>query len=192
MVEETEYSYYIKIPKDRIAVLIGTKGKIKKEIEKETHSKIRVDSKDGDITIMGEDSIGIFSAREIIKAIGRGFNPDVASLLLKQDYCFEALNIGDYAGKSKKKMLRLRGRVIGEGGKTRRTIETLTETNMSVYGKTVSIIGTHANAALARKAIEGLLAGANHAAVYRSLEKKRKELKMRAFEPAESKEDKHG
>lgn len=188
MDEREEYSYELKIPKDRVAVLIGKNGKIKKEVEKETSSKIKIDSKEGEVTITGEDSVGIFSAREIIKAIGRGFNPDVAYLLLKQDYCLELVSIGDYVRKSKKKMLRLKGRVIGEGGKTRKTLETLTETNISVYGKTIAIIGRHAGVTLARKAVESLLSGSKHAAVYRSLEKKRKELKIEAFDPQSLKE----
>ena len=46
-----EYSYELKIPKDRVAVLIGMKGNVKKAIEEETKSKINVDSKEGDIFV---------------------------------------------------------------------------------------------------------------------------------------------
>lgn len=182
MKDNLNYSYELKIPKDRVAVLIGRKGGVKKDIEMATNSRINVDSKEGDIAVSGDDPVGLLSAREVIKAIGRGFNPEIANLLLKQDYCFEILNITDYSGKSKKKMLRLKGRVIGEDGKTRRIVEELTMTNISVYGKTVCIIGWSANANLARRAVESLLSGAEHAAVYRALEKKRKELKMSPFD----------
>jgi len=41
-----EYSYELKIPKDRVAVLIGTDGEIKKKIEVETKTQIKIDSKD--------------------------------------------------------------------------------------------------------------------------------------------------
>ena len=41
MTEHTEYSYELKIPKDRVAVLIGKKGKIKKDIGEATNSKIK-------------------------------------------------------------------------------------------------------------------------------------------------------
>ncbi|MCX6707311.1 MAG: KH domain-containing protein [Candidatus Woesearchaeota archaeon] len=47
MEEDMEYSYDIKIPKDRVAVLIGKKGEVKKEIEECTKSKIKIDSKEG-------------------------------------------------------------------------------------------------------------------------------------------------
>jgi ribosomal RNA assembly protein len=179
--EQEEFSYELKIPKERIAVLIGKKGQIKKEIEEATRSKMKVDSQEGDIFIKGKDPLGMFSAREIILAIGRGFNPDLAMYLLKQDYCFDMINIADYAGKTKNKMIRLRGRVIGEEGKSRKNIEQLTETNISVYGKTIGIIGQPQNVSNARKAIESLLSGSKHATVYRWLEKKRKELKMSEF-----------
>ena len=173
-----EFSYEFRIPKERIAVLIGPGGRVKKDIEAATHAKLHIDSEEGDIAITGDDSLGMYSAREVIKAIGRGFNPDVAPLLLRQDYTLEVLSLPDYLGKSKNKTIRLKGRVIGEGGKTRRLIEEHTETSISVYGKTIAIIGKVENASVAKKAIEDLLSGAPHAAVYRWLEKKRKDLKM--------------
>ncbi len=171
-----EYGYELKVPKERIAVLIGTKGDIKRQIEEETNSKIHIDSKEGDVRITGEDSLGLFSAREIIKAVGRGFSPDTAMHILKSDYSFELLNISDYVGKSKKTAVRLKARVIGTEGKTRKQIEHLTETNISVYGKTIGIIGEAEHVMLARRAIETLLAGATHASVYKWLEKKKKDL----------------
>lgn len=171
-----EYSYELKIPKERIAVLIGTKGEIKKMLEEETNSKIFIDSKEGDVRITGEDSLGLFSAREIIKAVGRGFSPEIAIHILKSDYAFELLNIADYVGKSQKTAVRLKARVIGTDGKTRRYIEDATETNLSIYGKTIGIIGEVEHVMLARRAVESLLAGATHASVYKWLEKKKKEL----------------
>ena len=177
-----QFAYELKIPKDRIAVLIGTKGEMKRRIEEETSSNLSIDSKEGDVRITGDDSLGLFSAREIVKAIGRGFSPEVALQILKSDYAFEILNIADYVGKSDKTARRLKSRVIGTEGKTRTYIENTTETSLSVYGKTISIIGEAENVMLARRAIESLLAGATHASVYKWLERKRKELeRQRAF-----------
>ncbi|MFO8015623.1 MAG: KH domain-containing protein [Candidatus Woesearchaeota archaeon] len=181
-----EYSYELKIPKERVAVLIGTDGEVKKEIEEATKSDLTIDSKEGDISIRGDDSLGLFTAKNVIKAVGRGFNPDIALLLLKQDYSFELLRIDDYAGKSKNKLLRLKGRVIGAEGKSRKVIENLTETNISVYGKTLGIIGRAENVEIARTAIEKLLKGAQHASVYRWLERKRKDLKTSALDSVQT------
>ncbi len=178
--EDQEFSYELKVPKDRVAVLIGKNGEVKKQIESETHSKINIDSKEGDVVISGKDSIGLFSAKEVITAIGRGFNPDIAKLLLKQDYLFELINLNDFATTANE-MTRLKGRVIGHEGRSRKTIEDLTETHICVYGKTIGIIGLPDNLFLAKQAVVSLLNGSRHATVFRMLEKKRKELRMRDF-----------
>ena len=176
-----EYSYELKVPKNRIAVIIGKEGKIKKEIEESTKTKLDIDSKEGDVFISGEDALGLYTAREIIRAIGRGFNPEIAKLLLKPDYIFEVIDVSEYVGKSKDAMLRLKGRVIGKEGKSRRIIEELTECSISIFGKTISIIGLPESAADARQAVEFLLRGSTHANVYKWLEKRRRELKRRAI-----------
>ncbi len=170
-----QYSYDIKIPKARIAVLIGKSGEIKKKLEEETKTKLNIDSTEGDVEVQGSDAIGLLSAKEIIKAIGRGFNPEVALLLLKPEYVLTILILNDY-GKKVNIQNRLKGRVIGKEGKTRELIEEHTETNVSIYGKTISIIGESQNVAIARKAIESLLTGSPHAPVYKWLEKKRRDL----------------
>ncbi len=176
-----EYNYELKLPKERIAVLIGKKGQVKRRLEEATSSKIKVDSKEGDVTITGDDSLGLFSAREVITAIGRGFNPDVAMQLLKADFVYDAINITDHSGRSKNDMIRLRGRVIGTEGRARQIIEEMTDTNISIYGKTIAIIGEPENVSVARRALESILQGAKHASVYSWLEKKRKDLKLKSI-----------
>jgi ribosomal RNA assembly protein len=175
----TQYQYELKIPKGRIAVLIGKEGSVKKEIEEETKTKLNIDSNEGDVFVLGEDALGLYSAREVIKAVGRGFNPDVALLLLKPDFVFEVINLPDYAGKSKDNLLRLKGRVIGKEGKARRVIEELTSCSICVYGKTISIIGLAENVGIAKQAIDTLLRGSTHANIYKFLEKKRREFKRK-------------
>lgn len=176
-----EYSYELKVPKNRVAVIIGKEGSVKKEIEETTKTKLNIDSKEGDVFVSGEDALGLYTAREIIRAIGRGFNPEVAKLLLKPDYVFEVVDLSEYVGKSKDAMLRLKGRVIGREGKSRKLIEELTECRISVFGKTISIIGQPEPAYSARQAIESLLRGSTHANVYKWLEKRRRETKRRAI-----------
>ena len=173
-----QYSNEIKIPQERVAILIGKKGETKKQLEEITKTKIIVDSKEGDIFLSGNDALSLFDVVEVIKAIGRGFNPDIAFLILKQDYIFELINMNDFA-KTKNDSMRLKGRVIGSEGKSRNTIEELTETNISVYGKTIGIIGLQENVASARKAIESLLSGSPHSNVFRFLEKNRRVMKSR-------------
>ncbi len=174
-----EYQYELKIPKERVAVLIGIGGSIKKKIEQETNSKLDIDSQEGDVFVMGTDAMGLLTAREIVKAIGRGFNPDFAFLLLKPEYVLELISIRDFAGKSKNDEIRLKGRVIGEAGKSRRTIEGLTGAYISVYGKTIAILGESERVSMAKRAIDSLLSGSPHSTVYSWLEKRKKEVERR-------------
>jgi ribosomal RNA assembly protein len=175
-----EFSYELKIPKERVAVLIGKKGEDKRGLEKATATKIDIDSNEGEVAISGKDALKLYSCREVIRAIARGFNPETAQILLKQDYGLEVMPLGDRA-KTKDALERLKGRVIGEGGKARRVIEDLTDTHISVYGKTISIIGDYEGLVSARRAVESLLSGSPHAHVYRWLEQRRRELKRREF-----------
>ncbi len=173
--QEDELLYELKIPEERVAVLSGSEGKTKKEIEEQTKSKLNI-SKEGDVTITGEDGLMLFTTREIVRAIGRGFNPKIALQLLKTDYALEIIDLRDYAGKNKNTMERIKARVIGTGGKAREEIERLTETHLSIYGKTIGIIGETTQVAYARQAVTMMLEGAMHKTVYYFLERKKKEM----------------
>jgi len=171
-----EFQYELKVPKERVAVLIGKNGATKKLLEKATKTQIDIDSNEGDVFVKGEDALGLFSTNEIIQAIGRGFNPEIALLLLHQDYSFELISLNEYT-KSKNTLHRIKARIIGSEGKARRLIEGLTDCHISVYGKTIGIIGKIEKVPLARRAIESLLGGSPHANVYKWLEKQRKMMK---------------
>ena len=173
--EEQNFSYEMKIPEERVAVLIGKDGGTKKEIETATKSNLDI-SKEGDVVITSSDGLLLFNAKEIVHAIARGFNPRIALLLLKGDYIFEIIDMKDVAGKSKNTLERIKGRVIGRQGRAREEIEHLTETHISIYGKTIGIIGEVQNASVAREAIAMLLGGSMHKTVYQFLERKRKEM----------------
>jgi len=175
MEPDTDFSYDLKIPQERVAVLVGKEGSTKKEIESASGCTLEITA-EGDVAINGKDALLLFTTREIVHAIARGFNPKIALLLLKTDYVFELLDLKDLAGKSKNNLERIKGRVIGKGGKSREEIERLTDTNISVYGKTIGIIGLMDNVALARQAVAMLLEGSMHKTVYHFLEKKKKEM----------------
>jgi len=160
---------YIRIPEERMRVLIGAKGATKKEIEKKTKCKINVS--EGEITVEGE-ALDEWVGKDVVHAIGRGFSPEKAAFLLKDGFVFEMIELGDYAN-TPSSMERLRGRVIGERGRTRKFIERTTGCMLSVYGKTVGFIGSYDGVALAKEAVSMLLAGSRHGSVYRMLEKKR-------------------
>jgi len=176
-----QFSYDIKIPKDRIAVLIGSDGKTKSELEEETKCTIKIDSSEGDATIMGKDALNLYILREVVKAIARGFNPDIAKLLLKQNYLLEVIALNDYS-REPNHQARLKGRVIGSDGKSRKTIEELTGAYICVYGKTIGIIASAEAIGYAKRSVESLLGGSPHSVVYKWLERQRRDLKKKMVE----------
>jgi ribosomal RNA assembly protein len=73
-------------------------------------------------------------------------------------------------------MARIKGRIIGRDGRSREIMEQLSGSKVSVYGKTVALLGYPEQIRVARTAIEMLLDGAPHGNVYSFLEKKHQEL----------------
>jgi len=177
----SEFMNEIKIPHDRVAVLIGKDGEIKQQIEEETKTKLDINSTEGDVQISGEDPITLFTCAEIVKAIGRGFNPEIALSLKKLDYVLEIISIVEFA-KTKNDLIRLRGRVIGKEGKARKIIEDLLDINICVYGKTISLIGRGDIVSIGRRAMESLLKGSPHSNVFKWLEKQRSINKRKELE----------
>jgi len=178
---------FVKIPKERIGVLIGTNGKVKREIEEKLNVTLEIDSETGDVTIsLNEDSKDpsqLFKARDIVLAIGRGFSPQRAFRLLHdEDMMLTIIDLREIFGRSKSDIKRVKGRIIGKEGKTRKIIEECTEAYISVYGHTVAIIGGVEESEIAREAINMLIKGNQHATVYRFLQRKRRELKRRELE----------
>ena len=64
----------IKVPKARIAVLVGTKGQTKRKIQNQTQTFLKIDSREGEVLIESDDSVQILITKSIIQAIARGFN----------------------------------------------------------------------------------------------------------------------
>jgi len=163
----------IMVPARRIAVLIGKNGETRKEIEKKTKTKIKIDSKEQTVDVKSkeETGLGFYSALNIIKAIARGFSPEHAFLLLDENYYFEIIDLQEQFGKSKNRILQRSGRVIGTKGRMRKEIEETTECFVSVFGKTISVIGEMDKIETAKKAVKMLLEGASHDTVMRFLRK---------------------
>jgi len=185
------YNILVKIPKERIGVLIGTGGNVKEIIEKKLSVDLEIDSQTGDVTITlkkdAKDPSYAFRAKDTVTAIGRGFSPENALRLAdNEDDVLEVIDLREIFGRSQSDMNRIKGRVIGKDGKTRRIIEEMSGAVISVYGHTISIIGAAERVDTAREAIKQLIKGSQHRTVYRFLQKKRHELKMKSLELWES------
>jgi ribosomal RNA assembly protein len=178
---------FVRIPKERVGVLIGPEGTTKKLIEDKLSVQLEVESETGGVTLTlaenAEDPSLLFRARDVVTAIGRGFSAEHASRLIRnEEAILDVLDLRTVFGRSESDLRRVKGRIIGESGKTRTIIEELTDTNVSVYGHTVSIIGNAEEALVAREAIQMLIEGSLHSTVYRFLHRKRRELKKKMLE----------
>lgn len=173
----------IKIPADRIGVLIGKNGKVKHEIEEKCKVQIEIDSHNGDAMVSSAyeslPEMQPFKAIEVISAISKGFSPQRAYRLLSdEDLIFQVIDLKDYAGKSSNAMERVKGRIIGQNGKSRKTIEELSGAYVSVSGHTVSLIGEFEEVRLANDAIIMILKGSTHKTVYTMLQEARRKNKL--------------
>lgn len=171
----------VRIPKERVGALIGHGGETKRFLEERTGLRLEVDNEEGEVSFdetKTDDPLLPLKLMDVIRAIGRGFAPHKAFRLLDDDEYLEIMNIDDYVGKSNNQLVRVRARVIGSGGKTRRIIEDLVGVHISVYGDTVGIIGNSVQMPIARAAVDMLMSGSEHSTVYRFLERKRAELRI--------------
>ena len=180
-------STFLKIPKERVGALIGPEGKTKKSIEEKLSVELQIESETGAVTIMlaenANDPSLLFKAKDVVTAIGRGFSPEHAFRLIRdEEAILDVIDLRTIFGRSESDIKRIKGRIIGMNGKTRKIIEELTDANICVYGHTVSIIGNIDQAQAAREAIQMLINGSQHSTVYRFLHRKRRELKKKMLE----------
>jgi ribosomal RNA assembly protein len=172
----------LRIPKNRIGVVIGVGGIIRRQLEESTKTRIIVDSETGEVEIYATenttDPLQIWVARDIVKAIGRGFSPDRANKLLDDSYYFEIISLRDLVPDRMNVIKRVKSRIIGKNGRTRELIEEYTQCHISISGKTISILGKYIALGIAKEAILRLIQGERHTNIYRFLESSRRELEQ--------------
>lgn len=177
----------IKVAKDRIGAIVGKKGSVKLEIESKCNVKLNIDGESGDVSVELKNNdasfdIGIFKATEIITAISKGFSPERSYNLLKEDVILQFVDLREYSGKSVNSLDRIKSRIIGQSGKTRKNIEDFTSVYLSVYGHFVGFIGNYEETKLAVDAIIMLCNGSSHKSVYHMLEEYRRKKKQEKME----------
>ncbi len=178
---------FVRIPRERVGVLIGPDGKVKQYIEDKMKVKLEIESESGGVTIIlsqdATDPSLLFRAKDVVTAIGRGFPPEVAFRLIRnEDDIFDMIDLRLVFGRSESDIKRIKGRIIGANGKTRKIIEELTEADTVVYGHTIGLIGSFEQVDAARNAVQMIIDGSQHHTVYKYLQRKRTELKKQKLE----------
>ncbi len=182
----------LKISHERIGAIIGKKGKTKEAIEKKCNIKIEIDGESGEVTVTPIDRLDIISVAKgvnIIDAISKGFAPEKALLILDDDFDYHSIDLKDYSGKSSNSLERIKSRLIGEKGKSRRTIEELTDTYISIYGHNVGIIGKLDDIDKTEDAIKKIITGSSHKYVYNFLQEIRRKNKIEKLQLWEKNEE---
>jgi ribosomal RNA assembly protein len=167
----------VKISGSRVGVLIGKAGATKKDLETKTHTTITVDSKEGLVKVEATDENTIPLLRAV-ETINRGFSPERAFEMIEdEDLLLDVIDLSAMAD-GPRQLDRLRGRIIGKDGRAREQIEDMTDVEISVFGKTVALIGYPEQLKTARAAIDMLIEGVPHENVFAFLDRKKKEAKQ--------------
>ncbi|MEW5996952.1 MAG: KH domain-containing protein [Candidatus Micrarchaeota archaeon] len=159
----------IRIPKERVGAL----RLAKQEIEKRYGVEIILGG-EGEVELKGE-SVWTYLAKDVVHAIGRGFEPGEAMKLFRENYSFYLIDLGEHFS-TKNALRRVKGRIIGEKGRVKGEIEKATDSSIEVYGHTVGIIAPSDAMEYAKEAIRMIIEGAPHTTVINYLGRIRENL----------------
>jgi len=166
------------IPSERTKILMSPA--VKTEIEKQAKIKLAIGD-EGEIQIDSKDPVAEWRAFDIIKAIGRGFEPNTAlKLLLSEEFIFRLISLKEIFS-SEKQRVRYKARIIGTKGKVKSTIEEITDVNICIYGNTIGIIGKMDGVDLAERAANMILNGSSHGSVFVMLRKAKQRMQEAGF-----------
>ncbi len=153
------------IPAERLAALKGDKNGFK-TLERACGCKVVIDS---ECVSLSGDPYRVFVAKGVVFAFGRGFEINVALHLLNDDCYFTSIDLKQELG-GEKHVARVKARIIGENGRAKRYIESVSAVKMSVYGDTVSFIGNMYEIREAETAVNTLIDGGTHKLAYLRME----------------------
>ncbi len=168
--------FYVSVPDDKLeaakdlAKKIGQNLGINVTIDEKTKS-IRITPGQGDVYTA-------YKVVNVFKALGLGFSEDDAMKLLSDDYSLAVVDLRNYA-RNEEDYRRIKGRIIGENGKTKRAIQEYTGVKIMIGEKEVAIIGRVEQVEIAKRAIEMLAEGKEHSTVYKFLDRSEAELRFR-------------
>ena len=138
----------------------------KKELESKLNVKLIIKGKRVEIN---GNSLDEYEASMVVEAIGFGFPADVALLVKEEDFMFRKIHIKDFT--RRKNLEEVRSRIIGTHGKTKKTIEQISDTNIIIKDNEIGIIGNTESIEYAITAITNIIKGSKQSNAYGYLEK---------------------
>jgi ribosomal RNA assembly protein len=150
-------------------VIVENMRKVKRAVPAiENKVKVRVSFRQGAVSLKGSE-LNEFLVEKVVRAVDFGFDVEDALLLISEDFVLEFIEVKEHT--RRKNLKDVRARLIGTGGKARKTIENLTGSEIVINGNTVGVIvdSNHLDAVV--QGIESLIQGAKHGNVFAYLEK---------------------
>ncbi|WP_422398135.1 KH domain-containing protein [Sulfolobus tengchongensis] len=152
--------------------------KVIEKLEELTDTKISYDERTKTFNVIpkGQNQYEALKAVSVIRAIGLGFDAEIAFKLLSDEYILDVIDLKGIIGNNPEVMRRVKGRIIGENGKTKKILQEYTGVYISIYEHYIGILGPYDQVQIARKAIELLIDGKEHSTVYKFIDKAEREL----------------
>jgi len=148
---------------------IENMNKVKKAVPAiENKVKVKIGFGKDSVSISGSE-LNEYVVEKIIRAVDFGFHVDDALLLTNEDFVLEFIEVKEHT--RRKNLKEVRARIIGTGGKARKTIEKLTGSVIVIQGNDVGIIVDSDHSEAVAQGIESLIQGAKHGNVFAYLEK---------------------
>ncbi|MDH3353493.1 MAG: hypothetical protein OEL87_03530 [Nanoarchaeota archaeon] len=134
----------------------------------ENKIKVKIGFGKGFVSIKASE-LNEYLVEQVIRAVDFGFYVDDALLLLNEDFVLEFIEVKEHT--RRKNLKEVRARLIGTGGKARKTIEKLTGSEIVIHDNTVGVIVDSEHLEAVIQGIESLIQGAKHGNVFAYLEK---------------------
>jgi len=136
---------------------------MKLEIRFNTHKKAVEIQASPQTTVIG----AVQKAADFVKAVLLGFEVrDAVSLLRLDDIFIDSFEIKDVKTLEGEHLSRAIGRIAGQGGKTKYTIENATKTRIVLADSHIHVLGSYANIRIAKDALVNLIRGSPPGKVY--------------------------
>ena len=141
--------------------------KNKSQLEKKLNTKITL--KGRQVTLTSKNPLEEYEASIIFDAMNFGFSAKKALLIKEQEMLFRIINIKHFT--RKKNLNEVRARIIGTKGKTKRTIENISNCHILIKDNEVGIIGNAEDIEEIITGVTNLIRGTKQSNTYRYLEK---------------------
>lgn len=116
------------------------------------------------------NSNDMYFAKMLLTAIARGFDLEQASLLKNPNYSLYIVDLDEFFN-TQNRIRVIKGRVIGREGSIKAAIEQATDSKISVFYNTISVIAPYYSYNYILRAINMLINGSKHASVLNFLSK---------------------